>query len=274
MDTSTIPESLLNAPAWRILYQIRISKAIAERRTTKDSTLRCQFLETGRAIVIPGLLDDGQVEYLSSKCNTYFRERGLPPLVIQGDLARRSTFDNTVFVEAITNLLSRYREQTMKPTRLAIIENRCMLRRTYWTPQSLQHSNANNQLWHQDTNEVFGDRPMLTLWIPLQEGCGINRPSLEFLDLDSNIFNYSLGNGSSETDLCTYYNLKKLSTFKIENVKAGDAVVFNGLTFHQTYIDQNMTQNRDALLIRICDAEVVDCFPGATSDPAALTIGA
>ena len=56
MDTSSIPQSVLDAPAWRVLYQVRLSKTIAERREARNNTIRRQFLETGKAVVIEGLL--------------------------------------------------------------------------------------------------------------------------------------------------------------------------------------------------------------------------
>ena len=272
MDTSSIPQSVLDAPAWRVLYQVRLSKTIAERREARNNTIRRQFLETGKAVVIEGLLCDSQTANLRNECESHFRKKGLPPLVIAREQVISCVISNPVFLNSASALLLRYKKQSMKPTNLAVIENRCMLRRTYCTRPN-RYSNANNQLWHQDSNEIFRDRPMLTFWVPLQEGCGSDKPSLEFLNLANIPFNHILGNNSSKMDLVKHYQPKNLSTFIIDNVRAGDAVVFNGLTFHQTYTRPNMTQSRDALVIRICDPDDEEHFPGITSDPVILRLG-
>ena len=147
----------------------------------------------------------------------------------------------------------------------AILKKRTLLRRTFSPSQRpIQVGNANNQHWHQDSNPNFNDTPMLTLWIPLQNGSGETCPGIQIIDAPVSFF--SVIHGDSSRGIHPILE-DMFSDTKVVSIiaSAGDCIVFNGLTFHQTSTLPTMTHHRDALLIRVIDAKAAGLF--GVNDP-------
>jgi hypothetical protein len=101
---------------------------------------------------------------------------------------------------------------------------------------------------------------MLTLWIPLQDRSGLTRPGLQIID--SPVSYFSIEHGDSSPDIFPFLSqLFPDSRIVSIQASAGDCIVFNGLTFHQTFTTSAMTEHRDALLIRVLDKESAHRFP-------------
>ena len=149
--------------------------------------------------------------------------------------------------------------------------NRCLLRRTY-PPQSWSEAlrNNNNQHWHQDSNGLFGVRPMLTLWVPLQEGAGSCCPGLETSSVPAGFFSAKCGDSTPDhAAVCAEHGVAE-ATLTLLTVPLGHAAAFNGLTYHRTALREGMASHRDALLLRVCPQAEARWFPGDRSDDVLL----
>ena len=148
-----------------------------------------------------------------------------------------------------------------------ILMNRCLLRRTY-SPLAARPmvKNQNNQQWHQDSNTIFQDRPMLTLWIPLHEGSGSSIPGIEIAQIAAERFIPGLGDGVENLGEIFKETITINNNTDVASADAGDCIAFNGLTFHRTYTTTQMKGFRDALLVRCCPVEHSRFFPGNRSN--------
>jgi hypothetical protein len=148
---------------------------------------------------------------------------------------------------------------------IAIIQSRCLLRRTYPTNCSSYTSpfeNNNNQTWHQDSNGLLNNRRMITIWIPLQPGAGKICPGISICNAKPDRFSNWLGDGCTWSELTSKYD-EFILTESTPICSQGDAIVFDGLTYHQTYTSMQMQQHRDALLLRITEPQFIQYFPNA-----------
>ena len=148
-----------------------------------------------------------------------------------------------------------------------ILMNRCLLRRTYSSLAARPMvKNQNNQQWHQDSNTIFQDRPMLTLWIPLHEGSGSSIPGIEIAQIAAERFIPGLGDGVENLEEIFKETITINHNTDVASADAGDCIAFNGLTFHRTYTATQMKGFRDALLVRCCPVEHSRFFPGNRSN--------
>ncbi len=218
---------------------------------------------TGSWIHIKKVLAAIIVKELSVFCDQCFQNPGTPPRRLQTiaeDQESAMVFAKFGVVALLKNLAREV--QPSLGQSLTILTKRTFLRRTY--PVYIKYKdplkNIHNQNWHQDSNPAFGDRPMLTIWIPLQSESGISRPGLSIMKAPINRFHPDLGDGCEKAKVELE---QELGEVEIETplVDAGDAIVFNGLTFHQTFSTNKMLHHRDALVIRIVRSHEARYFP-------------
>ncbi|MES2869683.1 MAG: hypothetical protein V4749_08950 [Pseudomonadota bacterium] len=221
-----------------------------------------QWLATGSHLRVNALVDQEMRDRLVSHCDALLDVPGTPPLRL---LEHPQCVDQDMLRAIATTVLASLPDSLPIGSRPAILKRRTILRRTF-PPCRLpaQLGNANNQFWHQDTNAQFNDAPMLTLWIPLQEGSGTIRPGLQIIDAP--VAYFSIVHGDSSRAIAPLLS-QMFPASRVESlqVAAGECIVFNGLTFHQTWTTEHMMQHRDALLIRIIEERSAHLF--AVVDP-------
>ncbi|HEX2763727.1 MAG TPA: phytanoyl-CoA dioxygenase family protein [Allosphingosinicella sp.] len=227
-----------------------------------------QWVRTGTYVHVRGLLDRRQAEKLSARCDALLGKAGTPPLRIfeHPDILGRPELERIVraALEAVPDLPG-----GIVPT---IVKKRALVRRTFPASRLQSHEgNANNQHWHQDSNAQFNDRPMLTLWIPLQDVAGGMRPGLQLIDAPVAYFSNVHGDSSPTALQALGAMFPGVRAVTIE-ASAGDGIIFNGLTFHRTSTSASMVDHRDALLIRIIDRKSAASFPGAERDEDVLAL--
>ena len=136
-----------------------------------------------------------------------------------------------------------------------ILANKALIRRTWPISETeaceLGH-NASNLTWHQDSNYKHGDNPMVVMMLSLQDGAGSTCPGLSILESPTNHFEGIFGYEGNKVKEFEDNVIKKQGQLKTAQpvINSGDLLVFNGLTFHRTFTNQNMNKHRDALLIR------------------------
>ena len=265
---------LLSTPAWRVLHQLRISLIQADRAANKvESKFSDQFVQTGTYKVYRSILDSPKLDSLIDISESYHQDSRQPPLSLDSSFSKGTEFNLDLITGILRNLLSFSEVNLLDHKRFTVLSQRCFLRRTFpgeFNP--IKHGNINNQMWHQDSNRLFGSRPMVTLWIPLQNGTAHCRPGLQISGLTPSIFNHRFGDSCSESDLRSYYNVNDIKSAVPSDLQAGDCLIFNGLTFHQTYSSDSMNQFRDVLLIRFCAKCDANFFPGDSLKRFDLTI--
>jgi hypothetical protein len=218
---------------------------------------------TGNWMHIKKALSASTIKELSVICDQCFPSPGIPPRPLQTSAAGQEAAEFLAKLGIMDLLQTIAREvQPDLGHSLTILGARTLLRRTY--PIRIEYKdpsrNMHNQDWHQDSNPAFGTRPMLTVWIPLQSESGISRPGISIMKAPINRFHPDFGDGcvNAKAEL-----EEELGDVEIETplVDAGDAVVFNGLTFHQTFATEEMLHHRDVLLIRIVRSHEAGYFP-------------
>lgn len=229
---------------------------------------------TGSWIHIKNALSANCIEQLNTICDRCFPNPGIPPVQLQTIADEQRSLE--LFTElGIVNLI-KYLAKEIQPklgSSLTILGTRTLLRRTY--PIGIKYQvpsiNMHNQDWHQDSNPIFGARPMLTIWIPLQNKSGTSRPGISIMKAPINRFHANFGDGYTKAKSELEKEFGKVE-IEIPLVNAGDAVVFNGLTFHKTLSNKKMMYHRDALLIRIVRSHEAKYFPTNRNDNVAIKI--
>lgn len=254
--------------AQRALYGKINARAALERLRLSVDGFQCahaldaparshQWLATGSHLCVGGLLGNESLGNLESHCDALLGAPGTPPLRL---FDHPQCIDEDALRSLATAVLAALPDPLPAGSRPAILKRRTILRRTF-PPGRLppQRGNANNQLWHQDSNSQFNDAPMLTLWIPLQHGAGIVRPGLQIIDAPVSYFSIVHGD-SSRAIAPLLAQMFPASRVVSPQVTAGQCLAFNGLTFHQTWATSAMVEHRDALLIRVLDERAAHLF--------------
>lgn len=236
--------------------------------SSENGLLHHQFIPTGEFHVVKQALDQCVLERITSIANNYLSQSGRPPVVINQIDGFEYTFLRSVIYSFARSVLLSIGvdRQLLDLGDYSLLMNRCLLRRTYSRGQWLEeYRNKNNQHWHQDSNVLFGVHPMLTIWLPLQHGAGISRPGIELSSMDISEFSVHYGDSTPLIgDVAQAYGLPHHSE-TVPTIPYGSAVVFNGLTFHRTFVSDAMTGYRDALLLRLCRTCDRHLFPGDRS---------
>ena len=268
-------ERILKMSAWKGYMQLVAISSSIERKNKKEANSYLQYINPGEVIIIEKGLDRNTCDILENIANKYHKQESKEPLALNKarDLYGLKEWDQIV-KEAIIKTYEKISvELPLSYKRINVISPRCLLRRTY--PANMVNpikGNKNNQDWHQDSNLIFGGKPMVTLWVPLQDGAGITRPGLEWSDLEIQYFSWKHGDGSSEAMLDLMLETKKNISTHQAHVKRGSIVAFNGLTFHRTMVNTKTKKHRDALLIRFTNEENKTSFPGERKQDFALQL--
>jgi hypothetical protein len=229
-----------------------------------------QWLATGAHLTVPDVLAGPALDDARAVCDRLLEEVGTPPLRVfdHADLAAR--LDLPPLVERVLKAAPSPLPASVRP---AILKRRTLLRRTFPPARLGAHvGNSNNQLWHQDSNVQFNDRPMLTLWIPLQEVSNGIRPGLEVMDAPAAYFSAAHGDYSRDLPARLAALFPQARSVAVR-AGAGACVAFNGLTFHQTRATPEMTGHRDVLLIRVLDADAARHFAPDHAETDVLILG-
>lgn len=259
------PSLLSSLPAWTALLSLPRANQAAR---PSGRPLPTQLIEPGDHSILQHVLPLDICEEMRLFCDNHFYRPGLPPVgVDQLDEPTRSNV-----LRASLNVARQVLDLILKEGHplagesFVLLMNRCLLRRTY-PPHSWDETlcNANNQHWHQDSNERFSSRPMLTLWLPLQINAGRSCPGLEVSSLPATFFSTRCGDSTSDHDIvCQEHGFDHATTLLLD-VPLGSVGIFNGLTYHRTAISDQMNGYRDALLLRVCLERDAQWFPGDRS---------
>ena len=255
-------------PARTALLLANVHSERAARRLAGTA----QILSTGSVFTLDDVLTCCQIETLRDLFASHIAIHGNAPLALTAFLDHTHLrLQELLIATSRRVLLGLARDRQGGPhadpsETYAVLMNRCLLRRTYASSShGLAVKNRNNQAWHQDSNGQFQSRPMLTIWIPLQDHAGSLIPGIEIANATVGKFLPFFGDGvESLQDVFDGQGQPVVETM-VPSVEAGGCVVFNGLTFHRTYTDSHMTGFRDALLIRISPTSHSSHFPGDRS---------
>jgi len=216
-----------------------------------------QWLATGKYVHVCDVINSETIGELLSSCDRLLNSVGTPPIKV---FENPSIIHQSALQSIVRIALASLPDSLPPSSQPVILKKRTLLRRTF--PPSCFESkvgNTNNQFWHQDSNIRFNDCPMLTIWIPLQDRSGETRPGLQIID--SPVSYFSVEHGDSSPDIFPFLSqLFPDSRIVSIEASAGDCIVFNGLTFHQTFTTSVMAEHRDALLIRVLDRESAHRF--------------
>jgi hypothetical protein len=251
---------------------LMIAKVYGEYSARKTSDLE-QIIPTGTACHFANAIESQNIRLLRAIFIRQVADQGSAPMELT------QIFDHEkLVVEELLISLSRSvlrgiakNEKLIDPAQeegeFAILMNRCLLRRTYSTlDKGTTIKNRNNQHWHQDSSVSFQNRPMLTIWAPLQKGAGKSIPGIEIAELSINHFVPRLGDGVEHLEEVCKESASGNQNTQVATVEPGGCIVFNGLTFHRTYTTSEMVGYRDALLVRICPKMHAPFFPGNRSN--------
>jgi len=229
-----------------------------------------QWLRTGAYLHLRGVIGTDTIAKLSAFCDEHLSAPGAPPIRFFDHAGLMARVGIGAVVRLVLDALPETLPASADPV---ILKKRVLLRRTFPNEQmKSQWGNSNNQLWHQDSNAKFNDHPMLTLWIALQDTLGGVRPSLEFIDAEVAYFSPTHGDYSADLPEYLAGLFPRARTSQIF-AAAGDCIVFNGLTFHETFTAKHTVQHRDALLVRVLDRAAARDFSPEYSEADVLCIG-
>lgn len=256
------PALLDSLPAWTALLSLPRSNRSSP---PPDNTVPTQLIDSGEVRVFTDLLPSENFIDVRAFCNNHFSRPGLPPIGLSHLQEPLRTRLLEVSLAVVREVLDRIFApgHPLAGQTFVLLMNRCLLRRTY-PPHSWDESlcNANNQHWHQDSNEIFASRPMLTFWLPLQSGAGRTCPGLEVSSLPATFFSSLCGDSTLDhSEVCREHGCDH-ATISLLDVTLGSVAAFNGLTYHRTAIRQEMSTHRDALLLRVCLEPDAKFFPG------------
>lgn len=267
--TGQAQELLASTPAWVSL--LSIPKTAAAQPASEP--MPAQLLDSGCYGLVDDAITAADSAVLRQFCDQHFHQPGLPPVALLQleEPLRTHALDLAVAMggQALRQFVSEGHPLSDQP--FVLLMNRCLLRRTY-PPQSWSEAlrNNNNQHWHQDSNPMFGVRPMLTLWVPLQQGAGSCCPGLETSSVPADFFSIRSGDSTPDHDaVCVEHGVDE-ATVTLLTVPLGQAAGFNGLTYHRTALREGMDSHRDALLLRVCPQTEARWFPGDRSDDVLL----
>lgn len=255
-------------PGWKALFILNANAQLSERK----ANLFPQLIQTGESLCRNKFVSTQVIDMMLSLYEHQILIRGDAPLYLADYLSDLSLQLSQVLVDIAKSVVadlvhnSLTLDQSLVSESMVLLMNRCLLRRTYPCHEISQSSkNKNNQDWHQDSSILYGGRPMLTVWIPLQESSGQKIPGIELASLRSCYFSSYFGDGVADlSDVSKDFPDEIVSTV-IPRLNAGGFAVFNGLTYHRTYASDCMTSARDALLIRIAPFSHAEFFPGDRS---------
>ena len=273
---TTKNRELMQMSAWKGYMQLIAISANMERKQRRETANHKQYIDSGKTIKIEDGLEKCTCEKLEEISNEYHKEQLREPLTLANAGKEYGLEEWQSLVKNIILRASNKMNLTALPSsykNINVITPRCLLRRTY--PQNLvnpRNGNRNNQDWHQDSNLEYGGRPMVTIWIPLQDGAGLTRPGLEWSDMEMNYFSWKHGDGSSSALIDLESKDQKRESIKSVGIKRGSIIAFNGLTFHRTLVNKYMKSHRDALLIRFTKEEHKREFPGRREEDFSIRI--
>lgn len=249
------------------LAQNLLVHAYKQELTIESNIPQFCSLPTGSYLHCKNIISIEEINQLIAICDHYFLSNKAPLQLKDAFQDPRSTIweGKPWLKKAITSVAKMLSKEGLFNNGIAIIQARCLLRRTYpinHFSSEKPYGNNNNQNWHQDSNARMNNRRMVTIWIPLQPGAGNTCPGISICNAQPDRFNTWLGDGCCWEDLTSKYNEFTL-TETTPIVSQGDAVIFDGLTYHQTYTNIQMEQHRDALLLRFTEPQFIQHFPNA-----------
>ena len=223
------------------------------------------FMITGEHLTIRGLLREEHINKIKEIANKKLVSKDSRPFYI----AHESGLGNSLIeryksagvINALKKCTSIINEEIGREW--LILENKVLVRRTWpmskYSAEKLE-SNASNLTWHQDTNEKHQAKAMIVLMCSLDNSFSIERPGLQLIDAAVKRFRGIYGYEGGKVAQCEKEIMQEHGVLKtvVPTLDKGDGIIFNGLTFHRTYSNEEMTGTRDALLIRIirpCDRE-------------------
>jgi len=213
----------LEIPSW---FQL-LSHSAAKKRDLQDIASK-QLIATGQYCTLENAVDTNTIVRLREICNHGLSKPGHPPVSIP-DLEE----SDRSFMQRLAKRIARQalaacdvNNESINQGDYTLLMSRCLLRRTYSPDIWLEeYRNKNNQHWHQDSNFLFGSRPMLTIWIALQEGAGSLKPGLELSTLPALEFSVSYGDCAERIeDVATAYGIHNYQQ-TVADVPIGCAIV-------------------------------------------------
>ena len=226
-------------------------------------------LKTGQYVILNNALPQTNMKKLKAVSSKLVGLKSAPIYIAQEKLLGANILEryNAAGVNAILERAAPWLEATIGK-RWLILANKVLLRRTW--PISESHAqtlghNASNLTWHQDSNYKHGSSPMMVVMASLDDGAARTRPGLSILELATNKFEGVFGYEGDRTAEFKEKIVREHGKFKAANpeLNSGDLLIFNGLTFHRTFANQDMRSHRDALLVRVIRPEDAKNFPKA-----------
>jgi len=211
---------------------------------------------------IPAVLPRPKLERLRQLANQHLSAPGQRPLRLADQPALGSSPEERYRSAGVHALLAAARpwlDATLGP-RWLVLAGKVLLRRTWPLAEEMARGlghNANNLVWHQDSNSRHGGRPMVVLMTTLQDGTGAVVPGLTLLEAPvkrfEGIFGYEGGRVAQfERQMAEQFGELRTVT---PVLSAGELLLFDGLTFHRTAAHEAMDGHRDGFLVRVVRPE-------------------
>lgn len=219
-------------------------------------------LQPGQHVRLPAVLPLPKLQRLRHLADLHLSRAGDRPLRLADQAVLGPSPEARYRAAGVQALLAAARpwlEATLGP-RWLVLAGKVLLRRTWPLAEErvrdLGH-NANNLVWHQDSNARHGDRPMVVLMTTLQDGTGAVVPGLTLLEAPvrqfEGMFGYEGGRVAQfEREMAEQFGELRTVT---PVLSAGELLLFDGLTFHRTASHEAMDGHRDGFLVRVVRPE-------------------
>jgi hypothetical protein len=219
-------------------------------------------LQTGQHVRLPGVLPLPKLQRLRRLADLHLNRPGDRPLRLADQAALGASPEERYRAAGVQALLAAARpwlDATIGP-RWLVLAGKVLLRRTWPLEESearaLGH-NANNLVWHQDSNSRHGHRPMVVLMTTLQDGSGSVVPGLTLLEAPVRQFEGMFGYEGARVDKFKRQMAQQFGELRTVTpvLSAGELLLFDGLTFHRTVSNAAMDGPRDGFLVRVVRPE-------------------
>lgn len=221
-----------------------------------------QFLQPGQHVRLPEALPHPKLERLRHLADLHLSQPGDRPLRLADQHSLGPTPEARYRAAGVFALLAAARSwlEVMIGPRWLVLAGKVLLRRTWpleeRAARELVH-NANNLVWHQDSNLRHGDRPMVVLMTTLQDGTGSVVPGLTLLEAPVKRFEGMFGYEGTRVEQFERQMAEQFGELRTVTpvLSAGELLLFDGLTFHRTASHGAMAGPRDGFLVRVVRPE-------------------
>lgn len=164
------------------------------------------------------------------------------------------------YIQNIYNVMANRLHMKLGPN-ISLVADKLIFRRAIVTKRYSDRPQVQQPYfgWHQDSNHTYLSKPMIVAWVPMEDGCGVNKPSLNILCTNRIVDTYEEWVNEWRFDqtklaptldqLLNFYGSSHTCIYQ-PKCNLGDILLFDGLTIHCTSFIKGMKPDRSALILR------------------------